>query len=68
MSSAASTLFLLSFAHLFVDLHAGALGIFLPLLVKKLGLTFTEAGLLGGVLVFSSSVTQPLYEIGRAHV
>ena len=61
MSSAASTLFLLSFAHLFVDLHAGALGIFQPLLVKKLGLTFTQAGLLGGVLVFSSSVTQPLY-------
>lgn len=61
MSSAVSTLVLLSFAHLFVDLHAGALGIFQPLLVKKLGLTFTEAGLLGGVLVFSSSVTQPLY-------
>lgn len=61
MSRAVSTLVLLSLAHFFVDLHAGALGIFQPLLVKKLQLTFAEAGLLGGVLVFSSSVTQPLY-------
>lgn len=59
--SALQTLILLSFAHFFVDLHAGALGIFQPLLVEKLNLTFTQAGLLGGLLVFSSSVTQPIY-------
>ncbi len=58
---AVRTLLLLSFAHFFVDLHAGALGIFQPALVEKLKLSFTQAGLLGGLLVFSSSVTQPLY-------
>jgi len=30
-------------------------------MLKKFGLSFTEAGVLGGVLVFSSSVMQPLY-------
>jgi len=60
-SDAVRTLLLLSFAHFFVDLHAGALGIFQPLLVEKLRLSFTQAGLLGGLVVFSSSVTQPLY-------
>ncbi|HNY42737.1 MAG TPA: MFS transporter [Bryobacteraceae bacterium] len=60
-SSALPTLVLLSFAHFFVDLHGGALGIFQPLLVGKLHLSFTQAGLLGGLLVFSSSVTQPIY-------
>jgi len=59
--SAVQTLFLLALAHFFVDLHAGALGIFQPLLVDKLRLSFTQAGLLGGLLVFSSSVTQPIY-------
>ena len=60
-SDAVRTLLLLSFAHFFVDLHGGALGIFQPTLVEKLKLSFTQAGLLGGLLVFSSSVTQPLY-------
>lgn len=59
--AAIQTLLLLSFAHFFVDLHAGALGIFQPLLVGKLKLSFTQAGFLGGLLVFSSSVTQPVY-------
>jgi FSR family fosmidomycin resistance protein-like MFS transporter len=61
LSPALQSLILLSFAHFFVDLHAGALGIFQPLLVGKLHLSFTQAGLLGGLLVFSSSVTQPIY-------
>lgn len=55
------TLILLSTAHFFIDLYSGALGVLQPLLVDKLRLTLTQAGLLGGVLVFSSSVTQPLY-------
>jgi FSR family fosmidomycin resistance protein-like MFS transporter len=52
---------LLSCGHFFVDLYSSALGVFQPLLVEKLGLSLTQAGVLGGVLVFSSSVTQPLY-------
>lgn len=52
---------LFSLGHFFVDLYSSSLGVFQPLLVERLGLSLTQAGLLGGVLVFSSSVTQPLY-------
>lgn len=55
------TLILLSAAHFFIDLYSGALGVLQPLLVDKLSLSLTQAGLLGGLLVFSSSLTQPLY-------
>lgn len=51
----------LSLAHFFIDFYSNALGVFVPLLVDKLGITLTEAGFLGGLLSFSSSVTQPLY-------
>lgn len=54
-------LILFSLGHYFVDLYSGALGALQPLLVKQHGLRLAEAGLLGGVLVFSSSVTQPAY-------
>ncbi len=55
------TLALLSAGHLFIDLYSSALGTFQPLLVDKLRLSLTQAGLLGGLLVFSSSVMQPVY-------
>jgi FSR family fosmidomycin resistance protein-like MFS transporter len=54
-------LILYSFAHFWIDLYASALGALQPLLVEKLRLSLTQAGLAGGVLIFSSSVTQPLY-------
>jgi len=54
-------LILLSLGHFFVDLYSGALGALQPLLVARFGMTLTQAGLLGGVLVFSSSVMQPAY-------
>lgn len=54
-------LILLSLGHFFIDLYSGALGALLPLLVARHGMTLTQAGLLGGVLVFSSSVMQPVY-------
>jgi FSR family fosmidomycin resistance protein-like MFS transporter len=47
--------------HFFVDLYSGALSTLQPLLAVRFGLNFTQAGLLGGMLVFSSSTTQPLY-------
>jgi FSR family fosmidomycin resistance protein-like MFS transporter len=55
------TLGLLSFAHFFIDLYSSALGAFQPVLVDRLGLTLGQAGVLGGLLVLSSSTMQPLY-------
>lgn len=54
-------LVLYSAGHFCVDLYSGAMGVFQPLLVDKLRLSLTSAGLLGGVLLFSSSVVQPVY-------
>ncbi|MFN3323079.1 MAG: MFS transporter [Bryobacteraceae bacterium] len=56
-----ASLILLSIAHFFIDLYASAISIFQPLLVDKLHLSLTQAGILGGLLVFSSSVLQPAY-------
>ncbi len=52
---------LLSAAHFVIDLYSSALGALQPLLNQKLRLSLTEAGILGGTLVFSSSVMQPCY-------
>jgi FSR family fosmidomycin resistance protein-like MFS transporter len=55
------SLILLSAGHFSVDLYSGALGALQPLLVTRFRMSLAEAGLLGGVLVCSSSVMQPLY-------
>src|SRR5258708_6822007 len=55
------TLVLLSLGHFFIDLYSSALGALQPLLADKLHLSFTQAGILAGVFVFSNSVTQPVY-------
>src|SRR5438477_10766769 len=47
--------------HFLVDLYSGALGALQPLLQSRYGLNFTQAGILGGVMVCSSSVMQPVY-------
>ena len=47
--------------HFFVDLYSGALGAMQPVLLDRFRLSYTEAGVLGGALVFSSSVMQPVY-------
>ena len=47
--------------HFIVDLYSSALGTLQPLLGERFGLSFTQAGLLGGMLVFSSSTLQPIY-------
>src|SRR5437667_4807777 len=47
--------------HYFIDMYSSALGALQPLLSDRFGLTLTQAGLLGGVLVWSSSVMQPFY-------
>ncbi|MEZ5403462.1 MAG: MFS transporter [Bryobacteraceae bacterium] len=57
----AASLALLSIGHFFIDLYAGALGAIQPYLVERLQLTLAQAGWLGGILLLSSSVSQPLY-------
>lgn len=56
--SAVSILALYSVGHFVVDLYSSALGVYQPLFAKKLGTTLTEAGLLGGMMVFAGSVLQ----------
>ena len=56
-----SALLLLSIGHFFIDLYSSGLGAFQPVLVNKLSLTLKQAGLLGGIFIFFSSVTQPFY-------
>jgi len=52
---------LLASGHFCVDLYSSMLAAFLPFLQDKLDLTLSQAGLLVGVLVFSSSLAQPIY-------
>jgi FSR family fosmidomycin resistance protein-like MFS transporter len=59
--SATFLLVLFCLGHFFVDLYSGALPALQPLLVERFGLTFTQVGLLGGMMVFSGSVLQPVY-------
>ena len=51
----------LSVGHFINDAYSNFLGPLLPLLMTKLNLSITQTGWLGGILVFSSSFTQPLY-------
>ncbi|MCX6623623.1 MAG: MFS transporter, partial [Acidobacteria bacterium] len=62
-TSAALPLVLLSAGHFFIDLYSSAMGAWQPLLVERFGLSLAQAGVLGGVMVFSSSVMQPVYGI-----
>ena len=57
----ALALVLFSTGHFCADMYSGALGALQPLLVKRFGMTLAGAGVLGGMLVFSSSVMQPAY-------
>ncbi len=58
---AAVPFILLCLGHFAVDVYSGALGALQPLLVARHGITLTEVGILGGLMVFSSSVMQPAY-------
>ena len=51
----------LSGGHFFIDCYASMFGAFLPFLHRELGLSLAEAGILGGVLSFSSAFMQPFY-------
>jgi MFS family permease len=59
---ARATLFSLTLfcvTHFVIDMYSGALGALQPLLLDHFHMTFAEAGILAGVLSFSSSVLQP---------
>ena len=52
---------LLCFGHFVIDLYAAALSALQPLLVEKLHLSLTQVGIVGGMMLVSSSVAQPIY-------
>ena len=54
-------LVLFCLGHFFIDLYSAAMGAFQPLFVEKLHFSLTQAGYLGGVMVFSGSFVQPAY-------
>jgi MFS transporter, FSR family, fosmidomycin resistance protein len=51
----------LSLGHFVNDSYSNMLGPLLPLLMIKLDFSMSQAGFLGSLLVFSSSLTQPIY-------
>ena len=61
VSATSLALFLFCIGHFCIDMYSGALGALQPMLVGQFSLTFTQAGILGGMLSFSSSMLQPLY-------
>src|SRR5258708_35507834 len=54
-------LVLFSCGHFVIDMYSIALGVLQPLLLVRFGFSLTQAGFLGGMLVFSSSALQPVY-------
>lgn len=52
---------LLSAGHCCVDMYSSALGALQPFLADQLKLTLTQAGFLGGALVLSSYMMQPVF-------
>ena len=55
---AALPLALFSLAHLTIDLYASLVATLQPVLVQHYALSLTQAGILGGVFMFSSSILQ----------
>jgi FSR family fosmidomycin resistance protein-like MFS transporter len=60
-SLAYTSLILYCLGHLTVDLYSASLGVLQPALIATFGLSLTRAGMLGGLLSFSSSLLQPAY-------
>jgi FSR family fosmidomycin resistance protein-like MFS transporter len=58
-----TTLLFYSAGHFAVDVYSAALGVFQPLLAAQRGVTLSQAGLLGGMMVFAGSVLQPVYGV-----
>lgn len=56
--SGVTILLLYSLGHFCVDLYSSALGVYQPVFARNLGVTLTQAGLLGGMMVLAGSVLQ----------
>jgi FSR family fosmidomycin resistance protein-like MFS transporter len=54
---------LLSLGHLVVDIYPSFLAALLPLLIDRLGLSMALASFLASILMFSTSLSQPLFGI-----
>ncbi|NIO03535.1 MAG: MFS transporter [Proteobacteria bacterium] len=54
---------LLSTGHMAVDLYPPFLAALLPLLIERLGLSFTLSSVLASILMVSAALTQPLFGI-----
>ncbi|MCS7023630.1 MAG: MFS transporter [Bryobacteraceae bacterium] len=52
-----------SLGHFAVDVYSAALGVFQPLLASQRGVSLSQAGMLGGMMVFAGSVLQPVWGI-----
>lgn len=61
-------LYRLCAGHFVVDMYSSMLGAFLPFLHETLGLSLTQAGLLGGALILSGSFLQPVYGLLADHL
>ncbi len=59
--SGTAILLVYSLGHFCVDLYSSALGVYQPVFASKLGITLTQAGLLGGMMVLAGSVLQLLW-------
>ncbi|MBK9167209.1 MAG: MFS transporter [Bryobacterales bacterium] len=57
----ATPLLLFCAAHFVIDMYSIGLGVLQPLLLERYSLSLTQAGFLAGMLVFSSSLLQPVY-------
>ncbi|MCC6262407.1 MAG: MFS transporter [Bryobacterales bacterium] len=55
------TFLLLCLGHFAIDISSSSLSGLQPVLRDRMGISLTEAGLLGGLFVFSSSLLQPIY-------
>ncbi|MDZ7638474.1 MAG: MFS transporter [Bryobacterales bacterium] len=55
------TFLLLCLGHFSIDISSSSLSGLQPVLRDRMGLSLTQAGVLGGLFVFSSSLMQPLY-------
>lgn len=54
---------LLSLGHLVIDIYPSFLAALLPVLIDRLGLSLSLASLLASILMFSASLSQPLFGI-----
>lgn len=56
-----TAVFLIAFTHFALELHHNFLPVVYPLLIEKMGLTYSEIGTLALVVSISGALTQPLF-------